>query len=76
MNKHQLLGALLLVLSSGCAAVLQQETAKRVGCPASEVKVWDDSSGMGESQWKASCGGKTYQCSNQGHTTVCEPLSG
>jgi len=55
--------------------VFQTSSAGHVGCSPDQVEISDVSSVIGFMYtWKATCKGRTYQCSGQGTDVNCQRL--
>ena len=65
---------LAMAILTGCAAYGDREilTAGKVGCPVSEVKVSDGTTGWSAVTWTARCRSETFYCTKtDGVGTSC-----
>jgi hypothetical protein len=53
----------LLLFVTACGPSLQSMSAGQVGCKAGDVRISDESSGLGERTWTAHCNDEAFSCS-------------
>jgi hypothetical protein len=69
---------LLFAPLAGCATqdFLRNASSGMIGCPAEQIRIVNDETGLGNATWIAECNGRTYYCSGAGgHVACTEPAN-